>query len=549
MQRILQAVAASARPPQTLFEAFLAAAARSGRRTPIVEESQGPAKTYGDLVKASLALARLVGRITRERDTVGVLMPNATATICLLLGLSAIGRVPAMLNFTSGREGVQASIRAARVRLVITSRRFLDVLQEQGIRLDLGDVEVVYLEDLKGQLTLLDKVWLVSWAIRNPRRVIVDQDPAAPAVVLFTSGSEGTPKGVVLSHAGILANIAQMRAVIDFSPADKFLNALPMYHSYSLTACTLMPLVSGTKVLLYPTPLHYHVIPELAYKRACTFLFGTSTFLGHYARNAHPYDFHRVRVVVSGAEKLDDNVADIWLRKFGLRITEGYGTTECSPVIALNAPLGYKPGTVGRLLPNIEHRIVAVPGITRGGELHVRGPNVMLGYLFPRDPGVLKPPRSELGEGWYATGDVVEMDDEGFVSVRGRVKRFAKVAGEMVSLEAVERIARQASPEHQHAATVLVVSDLGESTVLFTTDPQLSRTSLLQAARKLGGHELAVARNIFPVAELPLLGSGKVDYVALQGLAAGLKSSDLEQSDPGIVVSLRPPAAVRIRGN
>lgn len=549
MQRLLQGAAVSAPQSRTLFEAFLSAADRCGRTTPILEESQDPPKTYGDLVKASLVLGRLVARITRERETVGVLMPNAAATVCLLLGLGAIGRVPAMLNFTAGRLGVQASCRAARVRLVITSRRFLDALQEQGIRLDLEAVDVVYLEDLKGKLTLLDKAWLVGWALRNPRRVIADQDPAAPAVILFTSGSEGTPKGVVLSHAAILSNVAQMRAVIDFTPVDKFLNALPMYHSYSLTACTLMPLVSGTKVLLYPTPLHYHVIPELAYTKCCTFLFGTSTFLGHYARNAHPYDFHRVRVVVSGAEKLDDHVAETWLRKFGLRITEGYGTTECSPVLALNAPLAYKPGTVGRLLPNIEHRIVPVPGIARGGELHVRGPNVMLGYLFPDDPGVLKPPRSELGEGWYATGDVVEMDDEGFVSVRGRVKRFAKVAGEMVSLEAVERIARHASPEHRHAATVLVVSELGESTVLFTTDPQLNRTALLQAARKLGGHELAVARNIVPVQELPLLGSGKVDYVALQALVAGLKPSSIEQSDPGIVVSLRPSAAIRGRSS
>ncbi len=549
MQSMLHGVAAASPNPQTLFDAFLSAAKRWGKGTPILEESQGPAKTYGDLIKASLALGRLVGRITREREAVGVLMPNAAATICLLLGLSAIGRVPAMLNFTSGRAGVQASCRAARVRLVITSRRFLDALQEQGIRLELDELQVVYLEDLKERLTLLDKVWLVGWALRNPRRVVVDQDPAAPAVVLFTSGSEGTPKGVVLSHGSILANVAQMRSVIDFTPADKFLNALPMYHSYSLTACTLMPLVSGTKVLLYPTPLHYHVIPELAYKKACTFLFGTSTFLGHYARNAHPYDFHRVRVVVSGAEKLDEHVADIWLRKFGLRITEGYGTTECSPVLALNAPLSYKPGTVGRLLPNIEHRIVSVPGITKGGELHVRGPNVMLGYLFQEDPGALQRPRSELGEGWYATGDVVEMDDDGFISVRGRVKRFAKVAGEMVSLEAVERIARHASPDHQHAATVLVIRELGESTALFTTDFQLNRTALLQAARKLGGHELAVARNIFPVKELPLLGTGKVDYVALQALVAGMNPSSFEQSDPGIVVSLRPSAAFRGRGS
>jgi acyl-[acyl-carrier-protein]-phospholipid O-acyltransferase/long-chain-fatty-acid--[acyl-carrier-protein] ligase len=543
MQGLLQRVAAVSAPSRTLFEAFLSAADRFGRRTPILEEHNQPPKTYADLIKASLALGRLVARVTRDRETVGVLMPNAAATVCLLLGLGAIGRVPAMLNFTAGRVGIQASCRAARVRLVITSRRFIDALEQQGIRLELHYVEVVYLEDLKVQLTLADKAWLLVRALPNPRRVMAPQDPAAPAAILFTSGSEGTPKGVVLSHSAILSNIAQMRAVIDFTPADKFLNALPMYHSYSLTACTLMPLVSGTQILLYPTPLHYHAIPELAYTRGCTFLFGTSTLLGHYGRNAHPYDFHRVRVVVSGAEKLDEHVAETWLRKFGLHITEGYGSTECSPVLSLNAPLGYKAGTVGRLLPNIEHRIVPVPGISRGGELQVRGPNIMLGYLFPEEPGVLKPPHSELGEGWYATGDVVEEDEDGFLSVLGRVKRFAKVAGEMVSLEAVESIARHASPEHQHAASVLVVSELGESTVLFTTDPQLNRTALLQAARRLGGHELAVARNIVQVSELPRLGSGKTDYVALQKLVAdGLKPSQVDRSDETVVVSFRSTA-------
>ncbi len=543
MLSLLQAASAAAVPRQTLFEAFLMAARRFGRKRAILEEGRQAPKTYGDLVRASLALGRLTARLTREGEAVGVLMPNAAATVALLFGLAAMGRVPAMLNFTAGWAGVQAACQSARLRTVVTSRRFIEALAEQGIRLKLETVEVVYLEDLKEGLTLLDKVWLL-WAQWTPERVIARQDPAAAAAILFTSGSEGSAKGVVLSHAAILSNIAQMRAVIGFTPADKFLNALPMYHSYSLTACTLMPLVTGTKVLLYPTPLHYHVIPELTYSKHCTFLFGTSTFLGHYARHAHPYDFHGLRVVVSGAEKLDDDVAALWLRKFGLRITEGYGATECSPVLALNAPLAYRAGSVGRLLPGIEHRILPVHGIGNGGELHVRGPNIMLGYLFPEHPGVLHPPRSELGDGWYATGDVVEMDDEGFLSVRGRVKRFAKVAGEMISLEVVERIARYASPQHQHAASVQVIADLGESTVLFTTDPVLTRGVLHQSARKLGTHELAVARSIVHVKDLPRLGTGKTDYVALQQLIAdGLKQYLPEKSDSGTVVTLRmaPP--------
>jgi acyl-[acyl-carrier-protein]-phospholipid O-acyltransferase/long-chain-fatty-acid--[acyl-carrier-protein] ligase len=518
MQRMIQAATASLPFSRTLVEALLDAATNFGRGTPILEENRQPPRTYGDLLKGSFALARIGQRISRQGDTVGILLPNATVTVLLLFGLWAVGRVPAMLNFTAGRSAMQAACRAAKIRLVITSRRFVDALAEQGIRLELGAVEIVYVEDLRLQLTLADKLWLLARALPNPRKVLVAQEPTAPAVILFTSGSEGVPKGVALSHAAILANIAQMRSVIDFTSADKFLNALPMYHSYGLTACALMPLLTGTKVLLYPTPLHYRVIPELAYANECTFLFGTSTFLGHYARHAHPYDFHRIRVVVSGAEKLDDAVAGTWLRKFGLRITEGYGATECAPVLALNAPLAYKAGSVGRLLPNIEHRILPVPGIASGGELHVRCPNLMLGYLLPEDPGTIKPPASEVGVGWYATGDLVDMDEEGFLWVRGRLKRFAKIAGEMVSLDAVERVARHASPEHQHAASVQVVADLGESTVLFTTDASLTRGALHQSARKLGSHELAVSRSVVYVKELPMLGSGKTDYVALQAL-------------------------------
>jgi acyl-[acyl-carrier-protein]-phospholipid O-acyltransferase/long-chain-fatty-acid--[acyl-carrier-protein] ligase len=264
--------------------------------------------------------------------------------------------------------------------------------------------------------------------------------------------------------------------------------------------------------------LHYRVIPELAYTRNCTYVFGTSTFLGHYARQAHPVDFYRVRVVVSGGEKLSPEVEQLWLRKFGLRILEGYGATECGPTMTLNTPLSYRHGTVGRLLPRTESRIVPVPGIEHGGALHVRSPQLMTGYYFHDQPGVLHPPRSEVGAGWYNTGDVVEIDDEGYVTVLGRVKRFAKIAGEMVSLELVERIAYAASSEHKHAATVEQLSGSGESTLLFTTDARLDRMTLLKAARKIGAQDLAVARRIVKVASLPLLGSGKTDYITLRDM-------------------------------
>lgn len=514
---IMQHMMFASEPARTVFEAVLDAAALHGRAVRVIEDTQRE-HSYGDLIKASLALGRLAGRLAEEGEIVGVLMPNLMAAVALLLGLGAMRRVPALLNYTSGPDALRSACIAAGIKTVITSRRFVEAARLGGSITALSTVRIVYLEDLRARFGLLDKLWLLGWALWRPRSVIRGCDPGETAVVLFTSGSEARPKGVALSHRALLANIAQMGAVIDYGPDDKFLSSLPMYHAYALTACVLQPLVSGTRLYLYTTPLHYHVIPELAYTRGCTYIFGTSTFLAHYARQAHAYDFHKVRVVVSGAEKLNPEVAALWLRKFGLRIMEGYGATECAPVLSLNTPLCYKAGTVGRLLPGVEHHIVPVPGIARGGILHVRGPNLMRGYYLYEQPAQLQPPNSELGEGWYNTGDVVELDDEGFVTIHGRVKRFAKIAGEMISLESVERIAQHASARHQHAATLELVSQTGESTVLFTTDPRLDRVALQKAARELGAQDLAVARRVVHVATLPLLGSGKTDYVKLKAL-------------------------------
>ena len=519
LNAIMQRAALDSRRRETLFEAFVSAVALFGRGHRIVEDVRGKHETYGDLLKTTLALARIASRIGGRGEVVGIMMPNLTTTVCLLLGTSAVGRVPALLNYTAGPEALRSACVAAKIGTVITSRQFVEAARLYPLLDVLCHQNIVFIEDLRNQFGLVDKLWLVAWALRRPLSVLTATDPAAAGVVLFTSGSEARPKGVMLSHDALLANIAQMRAVIDFSPADRFLNALPMFHSYGLTACTLMPLLCGVGLYMYTTPLRYRVIPEIAYARDCTFLFGTSTFLGRYAREAHPYDFYRVRCVISGAEKLNPDVAELWLEKFGLRIVEGYGTTECAPVLALNTPLAYRLHSVGRFLPGIEYRLLPVEGIAHGGRLLVRGPNVMLGYLFYDQPGVLQPPHSEAGAGWYDTGDVVDVDADGFVTVLGRVKRFAKIAGEMVALEMVERLAQHAAPRFQHAATVEVIAGSGESTVLFTTDPTLSRAALQRSAKLLGSQDLAVARRVVQVAELPRLGSGKTDYVTLRSLA------------------------------
>lgn len=516
MRRLMQEMLFAARPQHTLFDALLDAAAIHGRKRPVVEDLKQIEYDYGDLLKMALMLGRLGARHTAPGERIGVLLPNLAPTLGLIFGLNAFGRVPAMLNYTAGSDGLQAACTAAAVRTVITSRAFIEQARLGDKLAALHGVTWLYLEDLRDTVTLADKLWLVLWALRAPRLATQRLDPEAPAVVLFTSGSEGKPKGVVLSHRAVLANVAQIRAVIDISPDDKILNALPLFHSFGLTAGALLPVLSGADVFLYPSPLHYRVIPELAYDRGCTVLLGTSTFLGNYAKFAHPYDFYRLRYVIAGAEKLAESVRQSWFEKFGIRIFEGYGATETAPVLAVNTPMAYRSGTVGQLLPGIHARLVDVPGITRGGMLHVTGPNLMSGYLRVEQPGVLQPPASAIGEGWYETGDVVELDDDGFVRIVGRVKRFAKIAGEMVSLEAVEKLAVAAAPGAAHAATSQPDAARGETIVLFSTDRTLNRERLQAAARDGGWPELAVPRRLVAVDALPLLGTGKIDYVTLK---------------------------------
>lgn len=515
MRRVMQEMLFASRPVQTLFTAFLDAIKIHGRRTRLLEDMQQREETYGQLLKKSLALGRLAGKIGAPGENLGVLLPNVTTTICLIFGMSGMRRVPAMLNYTTGTAGMQNACIAAGVRTILTSHKFVTEAKLTSTLDSLQNVEVVYLEDLRSRFGIWDKLWLMGFARWLPSLAVQKGQADDPAVVLFTSGSEGKPKGVVHSHRGILANIAQIRAVVDFSPSDKFMVTLPLFHAFGFTCGGIMPLVTGSKIFLYPSPLHYRIIPEVIYDRDCTVLFGTSTFLGNYARFAHPYDFYKLRYVVAGAEKLNEEVRNTWMEKFGIRILEGYGATECAPVLAVNTPMACRTGTVGPLLPGLDFKLEAVPGITEGGLLSVRGPNVMQGYYLFDSPGELKPPPA----GWYSTGDVVEIDADGFVRILGRVKRFAKIAGEMVSLETVEQIANRASSAGQHAATTQADPQRGESIVLFTTDGGLGRDALLAAARQLGSPELAVARKIVPVPTLPLLGTGKTDYVTLKQMA------------------------------
>lgn len=497
----------------TLFQALVGAVRRFGRRTPGQWEDPVPGSYgYGDLLKMTLALGRLVARLTQPGEHVGVLMPNVAATVTLVIGLSSQRRVPCMLNYTVGIEGMQNACRVAGVRTIISSRAFLEKAQLTEQAQALQDVQTYYLEDLRRRFGLADKLWLMAYALWSPERVVPPADPEEAAVVLFTSGTEGRPKGVVLSHRALLANVAQILRIFPFGPKDRILNCLPVFHSFGLTAGTLLPLVSGARLVLYTTPLHYKVIPQLIRDKGCNTLFSTSTFLHHYARHASPEDLKSLRYVVAGAEKLAEPVREAWRERFGIDILEGYGMTEMAPVVAVNLPDSNRPGTVGRLLPDIEARILPVAGIAAGGVLHLRGPNLMSGYYRPEAPLVLEPPHSAAGAGWHDTGDVAQMDADGYLTIQGRLKRFAKVAGEQVCLDLAEAVARAVSSEAQHATLAVPEVGRGEAIVLYTTDPTLTRERLAAAAQQMGIPEIGLPRRIVHRGSLPLLSTGKVDY-------------------------------------
>jgi acyl-[acyl-carrier-protein]-phospholipid O-acyltransferase/long-chain-fatty-acid--[acyl-carrier-protein] ligase len=498
---------------ETLFDALVRARQTRDSGKPAVQDPLGGKLSYRKLILGAQVLGAKLLPIAPQGAAVGLMLPNSAGAAVSFFALQTIGRVPAMINFTAGAKSIEAACKAAKVEVIVTSRVFVEKgrLGDLISTLEAAGLKLIWLEDVRTTIGFGDKLA----GLRQGSKPQVERHFDDPAAILFTSGSEGTPKGVVLSHKNLLANALQSLTRVSANGQDKVFNVLPVFHSFGLTAGLLMPLVGGIPVYLYPTPLHYRIVPELVYGSNATILFGTDTFLNGYARAAHPYDFARLRLILAGAEAVKERTRQIYMEKFGVRILEGYGVTETAPVLAINTPLANRAGTVGRLAPLMQARLEPVPGIDEGGRLYVRGPNVMLGYYRAENPGVLEPPH----DGWHDTGDIVSIDKEGFIKILGRAKRFAKIGGEMVSLSAVEAMAAQVWPAVLSIVVSLPDARKGERLVLMTAEPSLKREDFVRQVKSNGVSELSIPAEIMVVPAVPLLGSGKPDYVTALALA------------------------------
>ncbi|MEL6239302.1 MAG: AMP-binding protein [Pseudomonadota bacterium] len=502
-----------------LFSGLLRAKSEHGGASVAVIDGDGRKLTYTEVVRAAFALGAALKARTEKGENVGILLPTGVGAIVAFYAVLAYGRVPAMLNFTAGARNLKSAMKAAKIKRIVTAEKFIELGSLEPLIEELKtEAEIINLEPVREGLTLGNKL---AGALGPffPRLFRTPAQHQKPGVILFTSGTEGEPKGVVLSHENVMANVQQVRAHIGLDPkTDAVFNPLPTFHCFGLTVGAVLPLVSGVTAICHPSPLQPKEIAKRIRKTKSTILLATDTFISQYTRAGSEGDLDSVRLAVCGAERVRDETRQLVRKKFNIEILEGYGATEAAPVIAANKVGANKPGTVGLPMAGMELDLVPVEGIEEGGRLRVRGPNVMQGYLRASAPGVLE----GTNDGWHDTGDIVNIDQDGFVRIMGRVKRFAKIGGEMVSLAVVENCASAIWPDHMHAAATLPDSRKGEQIILLSDSADANRSDILAWAQNHGTPEIAVPRKVIHVDEIPVLGTGKVDYGAVQKLAVQL---------------------------
>jgi len=504
---------------RTLTEVFLAQAARQPDRV-VLADQLGGCRTYRGIITSIFALKPFIQGI--EGPYVGIMLPASSGAAVLFLAVLFSGKIPVMVNWSTGMKNMVHGLDLLGVRRVLTAEKVISRIQSQGMDLASLGERLLSLERVgaglskAAKLKALAKSWLSWRELRQP--------VPATAVVLFTSGSENVPKAVPLSHENILANLRDLVQEYAFLPEERILGLLPPFHSFGLTCTMLLPLCAGMKGVYYPVPTDGGVLARHIESYGVTVVVGTPTFLGGIVRAARDPELKSLRYVITGAEKCPDALfATIAVRWPAMRILEGYGITECSPVVSGNRENLVVRGTVGIPLPSLTTAVVDLeerervnPGAI--GMLLLRGPSVFGGYLKSETP---QPFVTFEGASWYRTGDLVRQDAAGNLVFAGRLKRFVKMGGEMVSLPAVEEalLARFSRPDDEEVPLALEALELEgrADLVLFTTRP-ITREEANAAIREAGFSPIHNVRLVRPIGQIPLLGTGKTDYRALKAL-------------------------------
>jgi acyl-[acyl-carrier-protein]-phospholipid O-acyltransferase/long-chain-fatty-acid--[acyl-carrier-protein] ligase len=512
-----------------LHLAFFRSARRHWRQLAIAD-STGRSLTYGRALLASLALGRLLARRTPGQRMVGILLPATVGGALANIALFMAGRLPVNLNFTIGAEALAAAIELAGIRTIVTSRVFLE---KAGLP---AEPSMIFLEDLIGAITIGDKIAafidarLVSQSRFAARHGAGGDAAGALATIIFSSGSTGMPKGVMLTHANILENIDSFSSVYPMSTADRFLGVLPFFHSFGFTCTLWFPLLQGSAVVFHPNPMDAKTVGELAAEHGATMLVAAPTFCANYVRRCTPDQFKTLRTAIVGAEKLREPLRSEFRDRFGIPLFEGYGMTEMSPVVAVNRPdvtdggvrtIGDKPGSVGRPIPGVSARI-ADPDTGQllptdaEGVLLLKGPNMMAGYL--NDPARTA---DVIRGGWYVTGDIAKIDADGFIFITDRLSRFSKIGGEMVPHMRIEDAINAALGEVASAVAAVPDAARGERLIAFYTRGDLGPDELWNRLLESDLPRLWIPKreNIHLVDALPTLANGKTDLRRVKALA------------------------------
>ncbi|MEZ5316075.1 MAG: acyl-[ACP]--phospholipid O-acyltransferase [Vicinamibacterales bacterium] len=549
---------AGRRPPTARLHTEFYRMARRRWGAPAMADSTGQRLTYGRAMAASLLMGEAIARRAPGEPRIGLLLPASVGGALANIAVLGAGRVPVNLNFTVGPEALDAAIAQAGLRTIVTSRTFLD---KAGVSARPG---FVYLEDLRRQFgaaarlraIALARLAPLSWLGRR-HRVDAGADPAVPsdravATIVFSSGSTGQPKGVMISHAGILANTDALAQIFPMTTADGFIGVLPFFHSFGLTGTLWFPLLQGARVIYHPNPMDAKRIGELAAEHRATMLISTPTFCQAYVRRITPEQFGTLKYAIVGAEKLREPVAAAFRQAFGVSLMEGYGCTEMSPVVAVNRPdvadpeapqTGTKAGSVGHPVPGVSAMVVdretgEGPIVGQEGLLLVRGPNLMLGYLD--DPGRTA---EVIRDGWYVTGDLARIDEDGFIFITDRLSRFSKIGGEMVPHLRVEDAINEVLGEACSAVTAVSDDARGERLVAFYACPGVTPAELWDRLNATSLPKLWLPRrdSLVPIATIPTLGTGKVDLRRLREMGSGLGSQP-RRAAADEIVGHRPDA-------